>query len=737
MLGELILRLIRKYHVAVLGVVLVVSLFAAAVIFKNGLPKSYELDAFVGSGDAEFEKLQALMDEFTSSEFAVVAVQGENQIDAETERLISDISNQLKELHAVERCNSIVDIPSFIRSTVGDHLMNHPLIEGNLVSSDRRTATILCSMSTRGDSGPERKLTVQKMKEIVNRFRRDNPQYRIILAGPYVTLIDMYSYIDRDLLVFSILAFGLIVITLLIVFRRIGPVIYSGAIAASAVVCTLGAAVCLGLTVSLVSQMVVVFVVVLAVANCVHLLAARDETTAESPGLMRHSQASATIKKMLSPCTAVTLTSAAGFLTLCVSPMSPIRTIAGLMTGGLLLSLVVSLAALFVLPGNRIGRAAKVTGVSRRLVACVQWVIRRKVAVLVGFMLVAGGISLGMGRIAFDSDFVRNFRADSEVRKSYEYIEKNLTPLGSVDVVIKRRDSRPIIEQSVVQKADSFGRLVTAAFPMVKKTLTIADALTLAMPGLPESETSLNIRMELLQAWPVGKRILRNFVNDSGKAIRLNLRCREGYDVAEKLRVCQEIKHQAAETFGDQYDVEVTGLYKFYAQVVRNLLRDQYVALGLTLVAITAAIAVLIRSLRLTLIATIVNLLPIAVCLGAMGIAEIPMNMTTAMMLSVALGIVVDDTLHYLWRLRREYAACTDYEEALRRAHASVGKACLFTTIVITGGFSILTVSQFLPTAYFGGLLGFTMLVALAADVILLPALVLIVKPFGKESRVS
>ena len=110
--------------------------------------------------------------------------------------------------------------------------------------------------------------------------------------------------------------------------------------------------------------------------------------------------------------------------------------------------------------------------------------------------------------------------------------------------------------------------------------------------------------------------------------------------------------------------------------------------------------------------------------MGAMGWADIPVNMTTAMMLSVTLGIAIDHALHYIWRLRREIAEGNDLDQAIRRTHRGAGKGCAFATIVLAFGFSILTLSRFLPTAYFGGLVAFTMTAALAANLFLLPVLI-------------
>jgi predicted RND superfamily exporter protein len=170
---------------------------------------------------------------------------------------------------------------------------------------------------------------------------------------------------------------------------------------------------------------------------------------------------------------------------------------------------------------------------------------------------------------------------------------------------------------------------------------------------------------------------------------------------------------------------------------VAGLWRDQFRSLGLTMPAVLLVLILVLRSVRVGLLAMIPTSLPVVFCLGGMGWTGIPVNMTTAMMLSVTLGIAVDDAVHYLWRFRAALDESGDYLTALKAAHGSVGRACVFTTIVITGGFWILTLSRFLPTAYFGGLLGFTMCGALAGNLMLLPALVMMLRPLATGSSPS
>jgi predicted RND superfamily exporter protein len=237
----------------------------------------------------------------------------------------------------------------------------------------------------------------------------------------------------------------------------------------------------------------------------------------------------------------------------------------------------------------------------------------------------------------------------------------------------------------------------------------------------------------MLRLWPDGQDLRRNFLNDGGDALRINLRCVEGVDVGEKLRMCAELEQKAKERFGPAYRIEVTGLYRFYAGLVSGLLRDQYDSLAITILAVAGVIALMLRSIRWMLLVMAVNLLPVAVCLGAMGWVQIPVNMTTAMMLGATQGLAVEDALHYVWRVRREYAERGNMPAALLRAHARVGRACVFTTVVVAGGFSILLLSEFLPTAYFGGLVGFTLCVALVANLVLLPILIDVFHPERKR----
>jgi predicted RND superfamily exporter protein len=697
------------------------SVIALATI---GLKQDYRLEAFVAGSDASYERFRAFMSEFSSNEFAVLAIHGDEPYGEALEEALTRAALLLRAVPTVDRASAITDIPAYLRAAAGDRLLSHPLFAGNLISLDKRTVAVLCRMSGEDADGAARRAAVKQLRAVTDELRSEFPSFQFILTGPYVTLIDMYAYVDRDLVVFSVLAFALIVVTLGAVFRSWRPMLYAGGVAAAAILCTLGLTIALGIVCSLITQMLVILIIVLAVANGVHLAVAAEEScagVAVPTGMRAYRQ---TLRRMLAPCTAVMITTAAGFGSVCVSEIAPVRRFGALMVFGLLFALVLAVAAVGPLHGRGRSDAAHGARLARGLAGCARLALRGRALWAIAFIVGVTFAAYGIGRLRFESDFVKNFRPDSEVRRSYRFIEKNLSPLGAVEIVARRKDGARAATARGTRIAHELGEDVVAQYAPVKRAMTLYDLLTLAIPLPPASDADVAMRLDLTRKLPAGEDLVRGFLNADGDAQRINLRCVEGFAVEEKLRVCDQIEAEAQRRFGPEYDVEVTGLYHFYAGLVAGLLNDQYRALGLTIAMIAVVVAVLLRSLRWTLIAMTVNLLPVVVCLGMMGWWDIPVNMTTAMMLSATLGIAVDDTLHYIWRFRRELESCGDVGAALVAAHRSVGKACVFTTVVITGGFSILILSRFLPTAYFGGLVGFTMLVALTADLFLLPVLI-------------
>jgi len=183
----------------------------------------------------------------------------------------------------------------------------------------------------------------------------------------------------------------------------------------------------------------------------------------------------------------------------------------------------------------------------------------------------------------------------------------------------------------------------------------------------------------------------------------------------------------------DEY--RFSGLMVLYNNMLQSLYTSQILTLGAVFLGIMLMFLVLFRSLSISLIAITPNLLAASAVLGGMGLAGVPLDMMTITIAAITVGIGVDDTIHYIHRFRTEFAEDRNYVATMHRAHGSIGKAMYYTSIIIVAGFSILSLSNFIPSIYFGILTGVAMLVALLGALALLPKLILIFKPFGPEAK--
>lgn len=712
-----------RHHLKVLGLIAAATLGSGWLLLGPGLRQDYRLEAFVASGDESYRRFLHFMETFTSNEIALIAVQTTDALSPASAAITNGLLKRAQALPAVQRADAVTGLPPWLLKVLKQRLTEHRLIAGNLLSQDGRTAAILLQMQGEEQGATNRRQTVAQLRQMVADARQAHPEARIILAGPYVTMIDMYDYVDRDLLVFSIAAFLLVGATLWIVFRRPGPMLLAMGVGLSSTLCALGLAVTADFPTSLITQMVVILVAVLAVAGCVHLAVASEETAQRHPKLAARDRARRTLGRLGAPCTAVIVTTAAGFGSVCISPITPVRVFGVLMVVGLIVSLAGSLAGSVLLTGASYGAKSGQHPRLPQLLARVSlWAVRRKIVVLALFGAACLVSALALERLYFESDFVKNYRPSSEVRRSYQFIEQHLSPVGSMEIVVRSTEGMPMASPDNIAKARRLGDAIVEKHDPVRKAMTLADLTTLVTDVLPVTQADLRQRLTLAGNL-FGQDFVRSFLDPSGTALRMNLRVAEGISVHQKLALADDVRIMASRAFGPGYEVEVTGLYPFYAGLVAGLVRDQNRSLGLTVPAVFLVMALAFRSWKLAAVAMVPNLLPVLFCLGAMGWSGIPVNMTTGMMLAVIVGIAVDDTLHYVWRYREELARTGDPVEAVAATSSSVGRACLFTTVVIAGGFWVLTLSQFLPTAYFGGLVGFTMLGTLAADLLLLPVL--------------
>ncbi|HRX84780.1 MAG TPA: MMPL family transporter, partial [Phycisphaerae bacterium] len=498
---------------AVVAVALVATLAAAVGLWRVGLREDYRLEAFVATNDPSYAQYRAFMDEFTSNEFALLAIHRDKPFDAGMEAVLAEAARRLATVPAVAKAGALTDIPALVRGAFGDRLYDHPLLAGNLISTDRKTVAVLCRMAGERGDGPERRKTVADMRAIVGELRAEHPDCTFLLTGPYVTLIDMYNYVEHDLVVFSVLAFALMTVTLGLVFRRWQPMVYCAGVAACAILCTLGLTIAAGIVTSLVTQMLVVLIIVLAVANCVQLAVAARESVVALPEADRVTRYRATLAHMAAPCAAAIVTTMAGFGSVGVSAIAPVRRFGGLMVFGLAVALIVGFAGVGWLHCGHAPKRTEHGRLSGWLESVSRWTLAHRRGCMLGFGVLVLAALPGFARLRFESDFVKNFRPASEVRRSYHFIEQNLSPLGSVEIVVRRRDGGFIASADAVRTAHALGAEVVARHALVKRALSLYDLLTLVFPVEPAGDADVRTRLAALRLWPSGEGLRRGFLN--------------------------------------------------------------------------------------------------------------------------------------------------------------------------------------------------------------------------------
>ena len=180
----------------------------------------------------------------------------------------------------------------------------------------------------------------------------------------------------------------------------------------------------------------------------------------------------------------------------------------------------------------------------------------------------------------------------------------------------------------------------------------------------------------------------------------------------------------------NEKEFKLAGVLILFNNLLQSLFKSQILTLGLVMIGIFSMFVVLFRNIKLSLIGVVPNFIAAFFILGIIGLLGIPLDMMTITIAAITIGIAVDNSIHYIYRFKEEYKNSNDYNKTVELCHSTVGRAILNTSITIVFGFSILVLSKFIPTIYFGIFTGLAMLLAMVSVLTLLPSLILLIKPF-------
>ena len=271
------------------------------------------------------------------------------------------------------------------------------------------------------------------------------------------------------------------------------------------------------------------------------------------------------------------------------------------------------------------------------------------------------------------------------------------------------------------------------SLPEIGKVLSLASTIRVA-EAVNDNKELDSLEMALLYKRAperVREMAVNPYVSIENNEARINVRVLDSKDDLRRNTLIKKINSDLKNIVGlNENEFYLTGILILYNNMLQSLFDSQILSLGFVMLGITFMFLILFRSLLLSIIGIIPNLLAATFVLGLMGLLDLPLDMMTITIAAITIGIAVDNSIHYIYRFREEYFKSNDYELAIINSHDSIGRAIFFTGITIIFGFSILVLSNFIPTILFGLFTGLAMLVALLAVLSLLPKLLVSIKPF-------
>ncbi len=611
---------------------------------------------------------------------------------------------------------------------------------------------------------------IASIHRIMDHYRGDA---RLFLGGVSMISDDLIGFIRNDLKVFGFGVLFFMILTLGIIFRKIRWIVLPIICCAFSVVSMIGLLGMFDWEVTVISSNFISLQLIITLAITLHLIVRYRELCIKNPEASQRDLVLDTVSLMGKPCLYASLTTIAGFGSLLLCNILPVITFGWMMSAGIVVSLVMTFLlfpCILVLmrketpPTGRtshfsltpfLGKFTETHGVL--------------ILVISGAALVLSAV--GISRLTVENSFIDYFKHTTEIYQGMKTIDQNLGGTTPLDVIVDFKTPKatkplpaPTPAKNKGNEFDMFSEFDKASTE--KKYWFTSEKMNLVMKihnylsQLPQTGkilslgTLLKITEQLNHNKPLDnfelallyrelpeqfkRMILSPYVSLDHNEVRFSIRIKDSEKTLKRNQLLEKIRKDLVSKFGlSKNQVHLAGMMVLYNNMLQSLFRSQIQTLGVVILALMVMFTILFRSLKIALIAIFPNLLSIGVVLGVMGWLDIPLDMMTITIASISVGIAVDDTIHYIHRFGNEFRLDRDYIKTLHRCHGSIGHAMFYTSVTIIIGFSILVLSNFIPSIYFGLLTGLAMLIALIAALTLLPELLVVFKPFGPEVKVD
>lgn len=779
----------------------IIILTAFFVYSAKGIKTDNSIEIWLKQDDPALAFYNKFKKDFGNEEFLLIAINNDNIFSAEGIRVISRISTEIKKLKGI---SDVTSIPTIFKQKINTpyfkellnkslkledgirkppkvnpleifrhDLLKDPIYINNVISRDGKTTAIIAMVEgpaagNRGDKKSEIEQNWSEFrKELIADVRKiiiENSASNVYLAGPSVINAELDRMSQEDLAMFVPLMFCVAIAVLIVLFRKVSGVILPMASVGISNIWTIGLYAACGNSMNMVSGIITPVIFVVTLSTSVHIInhyyyleSAINNCQSSTANLQ------STIKHVGMPCFLSCLTTSIGFLSLMTSDVLPVKMTGAFTAAGIMLSFFVSVVLITAASSflrykrsgqKQSGRLQHTAQIFQRLLGSISSFVCYRTWFVMIFCIVLIVISIyGILRLEVESDIIKAFPKDSEIIIANNYIEDNLTGLLPLEIAASPSNNTTVTDPMILNSLENFQEFLKS-INEVTFTLSIADVIKKANQTIntgnpqyykiPESEEKANACLNMASLYEGS--IVNNLFTPDKTSARISVRMKQAGSERYS-KILDMIKDYIENNMTQNINMRITGVVHLLIEMQDYLLMNQIKTFSLAFAIIFIVMVFLLRSIKLALISMIPNIIPVILTIGAMGYADIRLDSGTMMIASVAIGIAVDDTIHFLYRFRKEFnqrVVSHDnpdinsnpdmdirkyYVMSIDQTLRHVGKAMIFTSIVAVCGFLTLCLSHFKPIQYFGLLTAVTMASAIVADLFVTPCCLLVFRP--------
>ena len=594
---------------------------------------------------------------------------------------------------------------------------------------------------------------VSEIRSILDVHRNNATLY---LGGPAMITSDMMEYIRSDLVVFGVAVASVFAIMLFLFFGNIWFVILPISNAFLTTFVTAGFLGYMDWKISVVSSNFIALLLILTISLTVHVLVKINELQKGSKD--NNKSLIDAVDQMFLPCFFAALTTAVAFLSLLLGDLKPVIEFGKMMAFGISIAFIFTFSflpsSLSLIKNNKSKDYLSLHKITNWILA-----ISKKYStyIYLTFTIVFCVLIFGTTKLVVENRFIDYFDEETEIYQGMLEIDQNLGGTATLDIIIKEplfTASDDLIEDEFFDdnlfddessSASGYWWNVYSlaeleeihdyldSLPEIGKVLSVASGIKLARQ-INDGEDLNDLELALLRSVlpeDIRETLLYSYINKDDSVVRISTRVNESAKNLNRSELLEKINNDLIAKFNLSEDrFEITGLAVLYNNMLQSLFQSQIGSLLVVFSVIAFMLLLIFKSFKIMIIGLIPNIFVASSVVGILGLLKIPLDIMTITVAAISVGMAVDNTIHYIYRYKKEMKITNSIEMALQNAHTTTGRAIFYTAATIATGFSILSLSNFFPTQLFGIFTALAMLIAFISSLSLLPNLLVKFKVF-------